>query len=139
MKSAVELTRERFLAMADRTGGCCWAWLGADDGRGRYGRFTLNGRSIQASRAAYVLFVGPLRKSQEVDHACRNPKCVRPAHLEAVSHAENMRRTRSARCASGKHLMRGKNVLYMGVKKGRSCRACRNARRRDRRARGWNA
>lgn len=132
------LARERFLSFAFVTDGC-WPWRGAGDGRGRYGRFTMKGRGMQASRAAYLLFVGPLRKSQEVDHTCRNPRCVRPSHLEAVSHIENMARTRARMCKSGRHLMVGANVLRMGAKKGRSCRACRNERRRDRRSKGWNA
>jgi len=29
----------------------------------------------------------------EVDHLCRNPACIRPEHLEIVTHRENMRRS----------------------------------------------
>lgn len=35
---------------------------------------------------------GPTPDGLELDHLCRNPSCCNPAHLEAVTHAENMRR-----------------------------------------------
>jgi len=36
----------------------------------------------------------------EIDHLCGNPACVNPDHLEAVSHAENVRRGRATKLAS---------------------------------------
>lgn len=114
------------------TGGECWTWTGADDGRGRHGRFSWPGRRsmIGAHVASFLLFLGRLRRGDEVDHRCRNPRCVRPSHLERVSHRENMRRIRAKKCARGLHAMRGRNVLVMGARKARVCRECRNARRR---------
>lgn len=32
-----------------------------------------------------------------IDHKCRNPRCVNPAHLEPVTPSENMRRGRATR------------------------------------------
>ncbi len=79
---------------ADHTG--CWVWNGRlnDDG---YGVLDLSWRrggpkSRSAHRLAYELFVGPIPDGLEIDHLCAVRRCVNPAHLEAVTHAENVRR-----------------------------------------------
>ena len=40
---------------------------------------------------------GPIPEGLELDHLCKNGKCVNPAHLEPVTHAENIRRSRLAK------------------------------------------
>lgn len=40
---------------------------------------------------------GPVPDGLELDHLCRQRDCVNPAHLEPVTHAENMRRSSVAR------------------------------------------
>lgn len=57
----------------------------------KYGRFHLSGSYIKRSqvrvrahRFAYELFVGPIPSGYDIDHVCRNRRCVNPAHLEAV-------------------------------------------------------
>lgn len=45
-----------------------------------------------AHRVAYRLFVGSISSGLEIDHACRVRWCCNPAHLEAVTHSENLRR-----------------------------------------------
>jgi hypothetical protein len=36
---------------------------------------------------------GPVPEGLELDHLCRNPPCVNPAHLEPVTHQQNMQRS----------------------------------------------
>lgn len=69
----------------------CWLWQGARTEKG-YGQFTIGSERVRAHRMSYELFRGPLPEDTEVDHVCRNPSCVNPAHLQAVTTRENARR-----------------------------------------------
>lgn len=85
-------------------GGSCWVYRGALSSEG-YGRIR---DAEYAHRAAYQLLVGPIPEGLELDHVCRNRQCVKvvadssgPAHIEAVTHSENMRRSVPFRRPSG--------------------------------------
>lgn len=73
----------------------CWTWEGSKDERG-YGRCDSRYGSTRAHRASYQLFVGPIPVGLEIDHVrsrgCISRACVNPAHLEPVTHQENVRR-----------------------------------------------
>jgi hypothetical protein len=73
----------------DATG--CWEWTGAASKTG-YGTFNVGGRYQPVYRFAYERLVGPIPEGLTLDHLCRNPRCVNPAHLEPVTQAENTRR-----------------------------------------------
>jgi hypothetical protein len=85
---------ERLAYFSDRSGKC-WIWLGKRDREG-YGeiRIAVDGRKFhaRAHRVSYEHHVGPIPAELEIDHLCGNTGCINPAHLEPVTHAENMRR-----------------------------------------------
>jgi hypothetical protein len=68
--------------------------MAANDGRQGYGRVTPGKaqKHTQAHRLGYEIYVGPIPEGMVLDHKCRTPACVNPAHLEPVTQIENMRR-----------------------------------------------
>ena len=139
--------QERFWAKVDKNGpGGCWLWTASTLGGG-YGQF--RSRTVRLSpyahRIAYELLVGPVPTGLELDHLCRVRHCVNPAHLEPVSHRENLRRGASVsgrlwsgprpntlitHCPKGHAYDETNTRHYRG---GRVCRACDNLRSRLRR------
>ncbi len=74
----------------------CWLWCGSLNRKG-YARAQVNGEHTGAHRALYESKHGPLQQSVQLDHLCKNRRCVRPDHMEPVSNAVNSRRTRRTR------------------------------------------
>lgn len=69
----------------------CWIYKTAVKwGRG-YGQFWLNGKTIPAHRASYILFKGPIPPGLFVLHQCDDPPCVNPDHLHLGTRADNAR------------------------------------------------
>ena len=104
----------------------CWLWL-AGTARG-YGMIDLSHsrRRALAHRVAYELARGPIPDGLQLDHLCRNPRCVNPAHLDPVTCLENVRRGLSGvlktHCHKG-HEYTPEN-LYIDRKNHRHCRIC---------------
>lgn len=115
-----------------RTG--CWLWIGNLRPNG-YGRMWYRGKSLSAHRTSYEYFVGPIPEGLELDHLCRVPRCINPAHLEPVTQQENWLRshalTRKNRdlteCPKG-HPYEGHNLVVRERDGARVCRRCRNDR-----------
>lgn len=77
----------------------CWLWTMADSGAGRgggYPRIKLNGRTCAAHIVSYVNVFGYVPGNKQIDHKCRNRRCVNPDHLEMVTAKRNSIRREEA-------------------------------------------
>ena len=109
--------------------GDCWERRGRPYDRNGYSLFSSAGRTTTAHRFAYEVAKGPVPQEMDVDHLCQHRWCVRPSHLEAVTHQENCRRgdaglqlaTRQ-RCKNG-HLYSEANTR-LDAAGARVCRTC---------------
>lgn len=110
----------------------CWDWTAATYGNG-YGCIGSGGRgarNLLAHRLFYETMVGPIPSNMEIDHLCRNRRCVRPKHMEVVDHRTNTlrgdtitgRQARQTHCKRG-HLLSGYNLIVSRNGK-RWCRTC---------------
>lgn len=79
----------------------CWLWDGGTDGGAGYGKMSFRGRDTGAHRASYELFCAPIPDGMQIDHLCRMPPCVNPAHLRVVTQAENLASADKAGLALG--------------------------------------
>jgi len=115
-----------FWSKVDKTNSC-WNWLGYLD-KG-YGQCRRNGKTYLAHRLSYQNIKGPIPPNLVLDHLCRNPSCVNPDHLEAVTQDTNMKRgcvaTRT-HCRQGHEYTKKNTYLESGRKnyKHRRCRKC---------------
>lgn len=111
----------------------CWVWHGAFSNKRNkwlYGLISVDRKLKMAHRVMYEQTVGPIPDGLQLDHLCRNTKCVNPAHLEPVTAKENIARSinfqaSKTRCVKGHELV-GPN-LYVKPNGNRECRICRKA------------
>jgi hypothetical protein len=134
---------ERFTRRIERVPfSTCWYWNGATYSKG-YGQLWRDGQRISAHRLSFELFVGQIPPGLEINHLCETPCCVNPAHLEAVTHRENLAYSYREEQNTGKfktHCKRGhefspENTLLVGPNRNfRQCRECNRQRARELRA-----
>lgn len=124
----------------------CWEWAGHK--HQGYGFLSHGGRRYRAHRLAYEFAKGPIPDGLVTDHLCRNPGCVNPAHLEAVTNRENVLRgigpsaqnARKTHCGRGHYIGEGHYWLLDGKRVCKKCARQRWERKKpnmpDRRPRG---
>jgi HNH endonuclease len=136
---AIERLGDKFVFAADG----CWLWTRSVNDEG-YGQFymptgTRRSKVHRAHRFVYELINGPIPDGLHLDHLCRVPRCVNPAHLEPVTARENSHRGmsptlvahRENRCLNGHEFTAENTILEKsGTKR---CRRCRNAYLQSRR------
>ncbi len=109
----------------------CWVWRTNAD----YPSVTWFDRRTWAHRLAYELFRGKIPNGLQLDHLCRNRKCVNPDHLEPVTRKENIRRgichhRGITHCPKG-HEYTEENTYRSKTKNHRSCKTCLRAKGRE--------
>lgn len=122
----------------------CWEWLGSLQPNG-YGTLGVGQRSLgqkrtlYAHRVSYEIFIGKIPTGLDLDHLCRNRRCINPMHLEPVTRSINNKRGIGATilgkinaskkfCKNG-HQFNAENTRHR-KSGGRACRICENSRRR---------
>jgi hypothetical protein len=108
---------QRFFEKVDKHGpefedkGRCWVWTGAKRPYG-YGNFWFRGGNAQAHHVSLHLVGVEVPLGLCVDHLCRRPECVNPAHLRVVTYkingtennasplAVNAKRTHCSKCST---------------------------------------
>lgn len=102
-------------------------WTAQIDRHG-YGRFNLRPRTTSAHRAAWLIYRGEIPEGTEIDHLCRNTRCVNPDHLEPVAPQVNVERSigtpQASHCKRG-HERTDENSFIngLGFKVCRTCHA----------------
>jgi HNH endonuclease len=74
----------------------CWIWTGTKTIDG-YGMLNRGGYHGYSHRYYFLEEYGEIPEGALLDHLCLQRECCRPSHLEPVTHAINVRRSRVAK------------------------------------------
>lgn len=106
----------------------CWFYAGHINSNG-YGLVFSEGKRIYAHRVMYEAHKNGVPKGLQIDHLCRNRRCVNPEHLEPVSRKDNILRgngltainARKTHCINGHPFDKMNTYIVIA---GRKCREC---------------
>ena len=124
---------DRFWAKVQKTE-TCWIWQGCWSKQTGYGKVQINHKPKLVHVLSFEWAKGILPEGTEIDHLCRNRRCVNPEHLEAVNHRDNVLRGINACASNAKvtHCPQGHPYdlfnTYRRPDGGRDCRICRDKR-----------
>lgn len=97
---------ERILAFSmPITESGCWIWLRSLTPKG-YGQLTFRKKHMEAHRASWEAFNGPIPPGMHILHKCNNTMCVNPAHFYLGGNLENC----ADRIAAGTHVAPPRHV-----------------------------
>ncbi len=125
---------ERFWEMVEKnTPSGCWIWIGSLN-TDRYPHFCIGGRwgkTVLCHRYSYELVHGHIPAGMQIDHLCRNIRCVRPSHMEVVPPKVNVLRgnTIVATNAAKTHCKRGHPFTPENTRLENGSRRCKECRR----------
>lgn len=135
---------QRFEAKIQRNGSSCWMWIGTlgNHGYGVIGKGRRDEPVLLAHRLSYETYVGPIPDGMQLDHLCRNRRCVNPAHLQPVTRRINILRGESAPAKNARktHCPRGHEYTpdntFFTKTGSRLCCACGRERGHEHRSNG---
>ncbi len=121
----------RFWLKVEKTESC-WLWRGFTNryGKGQVGLWHDRKQGInmvaQAHRVAYEFIKGPLPNyGWWLEHACKNPACVNPEHLELIGRSAKIAQIKRRDVCPHGHLLVEGNLVVAALKKGhRVCLMC---------------
>ncbi len=125
----MKTTEDRFFEKVVAGPNNCWIWT-ASTAKG-YGKFWADGKCWGAHHWLYVQTKGAVPEGLDLDHLCRERRCVNTDHLEPVTRAENLRRgikgghKLRTHCVSGRHPFTEESMCPDGK---RRCIPCRRER-----------
>ena len=111
----------------------CWEWQGTlSEG---YGLIWIDGKNMRTHRVSYQLLIEAPPEDMELDHLCKNRRCLNPEHLEIVTSKENILRGDGppAKNARKTHCIRGHLLVQHPSRAHRYCKECQSKRQRT-----WN-